>query len=65
MRIRAEAARAVRRRAELLAVVRQVVGREAPFEERARIDAGRRMRLEEDEVAEAAGRVMAGAEEVV
>ena len=37
---------------QLLPVVREVVGAEAPFEKGAGIDAGRRVRLEEDQVAE-------------
>ena len=58
MRIGAEA-----RAAGLLAVVRELFLGEPALEERARVDAGRGMRLEEHEVAAAAGR--GGAEEVV
>ena len=54
MRIRGQAARAVRRGAQLLAVVGEVVGAEAALEEGAGVDAGRGVRLEEDQVAERA-----------
>ena len=52
MRIRRQAARAARRRGQLLAIVGEVVGAEPAFEKGARIDARRRVRLEEDQVAE-------------
>jgi hypothetical protein len=64
MRVRREAARAVPRCAQLLAVVGEVVGREPPFEECTGVDAGRRVRLEEDQVSELPA-VVASPEEVV
>src|SRR5262249_53231998 len=63
MRIRRESARALRRRGDLLAEMRKVLLAEPSFEERAGVDAGRAVRLEEHEVS--ALRIVAGAEEMM
>ncbi len=63
MRIAGKPARAVGRRRDLLAVVREVVSGQPALQERTRVDARRAVRLEEHQVAAVAG--VARMEEVV